>query len=90
VSLTSSLYSDIEDAGFGRAIFELQEDGAAVAVYLISCPLIFNECFVGTTFFRVRAASFLLSLFCGFSGGGAGCCLRETQTYAQEKQRDET
>src|SRR6266481_3172197 len=47
----------------------------AVAVYLISCPLIFNECFVGTTFSSGTGGFFSSFGFsAGFPGGGAGCC----------------
>src|SRR3981189_3133885 len=51
----------------------------AVAVYLISCPPIFNECFVCTTFSSGTAGFFSSFGFsAGFSGGDCGgCCAKQ-------------
>src|SRR6266403_44014 len=82
---------DIEDAGFGRAIFELQEDGAGRRGVLDLLPANFQRMLRRNNFlFGYGRLLFFFRLFCGFSRRWRWLLLRETQTYAQEKQRDET
>src|SRR6267378_3749737 len=57
----------------------------AVAVYLISCPPIFNECFVCTTFSSGTGGFFSSFGFsAALSGCGGGCCWAK-QRFAPRK-----
>ena len=82
---------DVENAGFGRAIFELQEDGAGRRGVFDLLPANFQRMLRLNNFlFGYGRLLFFFRLFCGFFRRWRWLLLRETQIYAQEKQRDGT
>src|ERR1700682_1082968 len=82
---------DVEDAGFWRAVFELQEDSAGRRGVLDLLPANFQRMLrLNNFFFGNRRLLFLFRLFRSFIRQWRWLLLRETRTFAQEKQRDGT
>src|SRR5437660_12122730 len=80
---------DVEDAGLGRAVFELQEDGAGRRGVFDLLPADFQRMLRLNNFlFGNGRLLFFFRLFRSFVR--RWLLLRETQTCAQEKQRDGT
>src|ERR1700674_256781 len=82
---------NVEDAGLGCAIFELQEDGAGRRGVFDLLPANFQRMLRLNNFlFGNGRLLFFFRLFRSFIRWWRWLLLRETQTYAQEKRRDGT
>src|SRR6202165_1651200 len=82
---------NVEDAGLGWAIFELQEDGVARRGVFDLLPANFQRMLRLNNFlFGNGRLLFFFRLFRSFIRWWRWLLLRETQTYAQEKRRDGT
>src|ERR1700731_3460290 len=79
---------DVEDAGLGRAIFELQKDGAGRRGVFDLLPANFQRMLrLNDFFFGYGRLLFFLRLFRSFIRWWRRL-LRKTQTYPQEKRRE--
>src|SRR5260370_4468207 len=82
---------DIENAGFGRAVFELQEDGAGRGGVFDLLPANFQRMLRLNNFlFGNGRLLFFFRLFRSFIQWWRWLLLRETQICAQEQSRDGT
>src|SRR5712691_5088671 len=81
--------SDVEDAGLGRAVFQLQEDGARRRGVLNLLSADFQGVLgLDDFFFRSRRLFFFFWLFRGFFRRWRWLLLGEAEIRSKENQRD--